>query len=220
MAAEKHRAPNQGPGFDPGLGAPSGPAEWTRHVRLERLTGHRIVKGPLRGHYQYIVEFSTTREIPIELPQPKGTVVLFGRTRQLLFDRTPKKDKRPQAEPDRCRLVFIREPKRGQLMGVEISGALRFRLSRGMVRPVVERNGAWVDAETTHVIVPLGNAKISLRRGLPPKLSRPLNVPPLTVRLGPTQMVAKLIATRIDLAGTSAKPRLRFKGVRLTFLAH
>ncbi|WP_434994284.1 hypothetical protein [Arthrobacter sp. Ld5] len=174
---------------------------------MERFTGQRVTKGPLRGSYQHIVEFSATREISIELPQPHGMVALFGRNRTV-------------KEPDRCRLVFIREPEHGQLSGVDISGALRFRLPRGTARPVIERNGRWQDAETTHVIVPLGNAVISLRRGRTPHLSRPLDVPPLTVRLGPTQMVAKLIATRVDLAGTASRPRIRFSGVRLTYLSH
>jgi hypothetical protein len=200
-----------------------GPPEWTNYVRLERFTSRRISRfskiepysgkyddpnRPYSGAYEYIVEFTTTRQIAIALPEPKGTVALFG---------TAVKPGRP---PGRLRLRFIVEPKNGTLIRLDISGALRFRLPRSLVRPVVEHNHEWVDGEIKHVVVPLGRSMLTLSRGLRPRVSPPLAAPSVTVRLGATPLVAKLGFAHVDISGTAAKPRIRFKKIRLVYISN
>jgi hypothetical protein len=211
----------QKPEKPPSRCVPTIPPEWTNHVRLERFTSRRIsriskkeaytgifdhAQRPYSGSYEYIVEFTTTREIAIELPEPKGTAALFG-------NQVVKK-----GPPDRLRLRFIVEPKDGRLVRLDISGTISFRLPRTLVSPVVEHNHRWIDAPTTHVILPLGNSILSLNRGLRPVLTPPLRAPSLAVRLGQTDMVAQLGGAQVDISGTAAKPRIRFNKIRLAYL--
>jgi hypothetical protein len=206
----------------PGTPKPAGPPPWTDDVRLVRFTSRRISRPtkkepytgkydhplrPFSGAYEYIVEFTTTREVALALPEPKGTVAVFGR------------DMKEGDSPARMRLRFIVLPPNGRLASVDISGDIRFRLPQGLVRPLDEENHQWVNSTThTHVVVPLGNARLTLARGLRPRLSRQLLPPPLTVRIGATGLVVKLAVARIDITGTAAKPRIRFKRVRLVYL--
>jgi hypothetical protein len=206
----------------PPRGGDNTPPAWTRDVRLVRFTSRRISRitkkepytgrfdDPLRpysGAYEYIVEFTTTREIALALPEPKGTVALFGRA-----------IKQGQT-PARMRLRLIVESAHGRLIRVDISGAIRFRLAQSLVRPVEEDDHQWVNSQShTHVEVPLGVSTITLSRGLRPRVAPPLKAPPLTVRIGPTGMIAKLTVARIDITGSAAKPKIRFNKIRLLYL--
>lgn len=197
-------------------------ATWLRHgvtvwtdVYIERFSSRRMDDSspwPYNGAYEHILEFTTTRDIAIALPEPKGVIALFGE-----YD----KKKEPDGAPARLRLRFIVEPKYGQLIQLDISGAIRFRLPQSLVRPVIARDDHWDnDPNTTHVVVPLGNSIISLVRGQRPELSSPLVAPDVTVRIGQTGIVARLNVARIDIAGTATEPKLQFSKIQFVYLTH
>jgi len=180
------------------------PPEWTNAVSLELFTSRPIGRGLFKGSYELLLEFSAIREIVIELPQPKGTAALFGQPVQ------------QDGVPDRMRLRAILEPKYGRLSMLEISGAVRFRLPRGLVRPVVEANGRWIDSPVHNVVVPLGQSILRLVPGSPPRLTSPLAAPSLFVRLGQSEIVVKL--GEVSLSGTAALPTIRFSKIQLAYL--
>jgi hypothetical protein len=199
---ERERTPDSLPSANP--------LAWTEDVYLERFSSDEITSGPNTGAYEHILEFTTTREIAILLPEPKGVVALFGN-----YDKKKEEDD----EPARLRLRFIVESKYGQLMQLDISGAIRFRLPQSLARPVVERERRWVDdPKHTHVLVPLGDSRLTLQRGLPPTLSSRLRAPDVTARIGETNVVANLTVARVDIAGTAARPKIQFKKIRLVYL--
>jgi hypothetical protein len=224
ISAERPAQKGRPPKKTPPRGEPPKLPGWMDDVRLVRFTSRRISRitkkepytgiydGPARpysGAYEYIVEFTTTREIALALPEPKGTIALFGRT--------IKKGETPA----RLRLRFIVDAVHGRLIRVDISGALRFKLSQSLVRPVQEHNHQWINSpHHTHVVVPLGGSMITLGRSLRPRIVPPLSAPPLTVRIGPTAMVARLTVAKIDITGSAARPRIRFNKIRLVYLIH
>jgi hypothetical protein len=185
--------------------APTRPPEWTEHVRLELFTSRRLYP---YGPYEHIVEFTATKMIAISLPEPKGTIALFG------------KEVKKDEPPPRLRLRFIVEAKYGHLDRLEISGAVRFQLPHSLVRPVFERDGRWVAALKRHVVLPLGGSTLTLRRGARPKLSAPLAAPAVAVQLARTGLVVSLASAVVDIAGSPARPKLQFQKVRLVYLHH
>lgn len=178
--------------------------EWTEHVFLNSFKTNIIEKGPYKGFYEYVTDFSASREIAIEVPRPQGTVLLFGR------------EVKQGQTMDSCRIKFMLEPKYGSLVQLEISGAVRFRLSRNLVMPVVEKNRSWVDVPAKHVIVPLEGARLILGKNTRPRLTSPLHISDITVRIAKTEMIVKL--SELDLGGTSANPKIRFKKACLMYI--
>lgn len=187
----------------PGPDAPARPPEWTEHVKLELFTSRRL---SLNGPYEHIVEFTATTRVAIALPEPKGTIALFG------------KEVKKHEAPPRLRLRFIVEAKYGLLSRLDISGAIRFQLPHSLVRPVSERDGRWVNARNRHVVLPLGSSTLTLRPGVRPKLSAPLAAPALTVQLAQTGLVVSLTSAVVDVVGRPARPILQFQKVRLVYL--
>jgi hypothetical protein len=205
-SVKKQRTPLKKPGkvIKPDKTANKEIPEWTEHVFLDSFKTNIIDKGPYKGSYEYITDFSSGREIAIEVPRPQGTVLLFGR-----------EIKKGQTM-DSCRIKFILEPKYGRLVQLEISGAVRFRLSRNLVMPVIERNKTWVDVPTKHVIVPLEGARLILGKNTRPRLTSPLHINDIIVRIAKTEMIVKL--SELDLGGTAVSPKIRFKKACLMYI--
>ena len=194
------------PGMTGGQFVPSAhpwPPAWTETVHLERFSSRRIERGAFSGSYQYLLQFSATQEIVIDLPQPPGLAVLFG---------GPVKENQI---PDRVQLRYVLDPKTGGLNVIEVTGAMRFRLPRGLVCPVKEFNGRWVDAQPRYVVVPLAPATLRWIPGKPMQVTRPLVAPDLLVRIGQTDLVARL--GHIEFSGTANRPTISFTRIRLVY---
>ncbi len=179
------------------------PPAWTEHVNLELFTSRRL---SAEGPYEHIVEFTATTPIAIALPEPKGTIALFG------------KEIKKHESPPRLRLRFIVEPKYGHLDRLEVSGTISFQLPHSLIRPVFVREGHWVTARTRHVVLPLGRSTLTLRPGVRPKLSTPLAAPILTAQLTRTGLIVSLASAVVDIVGPPARPTLQFQKVRLVYL--
>jgi hypothetical protein len=186
---------------------PVAPADWMDHVHLATFTSRLIPAGPRsEGGYEYVMEFTTTLQIAIAIPRPQGMSILFG---------TPPKAGKP---PDRLKLRLLLEPKYGRFQRLDISGDVRFRFPRGLIRPVVERNGRWVDASVSHIAASLGPSILRIDADGFPRVIGRIVLPNVTARIGRTDVVAKL--KWVDVAGTVTSPKLRFKDIQIVYLTN
>ncbi len=190
--------------------------DWAKNVRLVTFQSKKLEKNK-HNDYEYLLEFTTTREVKILLNEPKGTIAIFGyNTNTPMKKLTTQNDQEKPQSLSHLSLRLILDGSNGAVKQTFINGDLRFQLPRGLVRPVKMRNGYWVEATPKALIVKLGASIINLTRGSRPKLSQPLYLPSNTiVRIGKMPLVVRL--GKIDLGGTASHPKLQFLDTQLVY---
>lgn len=216
--------------------------EWVHHVRLTKFTtrflpeivdiqiGPDATRKPPRKEkpasgYEYLLEFSTDRDVRILLNQPMCTIAVFGPPgtrsgkdpagkKPKFRDDLPIRGLRGEQSPREAvmSIRMILERNAGRLMELDIKGDLRFQLPRGLVSLLSRAGNKWVAAGNSVVSVPLDDATIYVKRGRRPRLSRPLDFAPETiVRIGRSTVVARL--GKLAIGGSAKHPKLRFDDI-------
>ncbi len=174
---------------------------WTENVYLDKFQTKEIQKGIFKGCYEIYAEFSAYQKIVISLPNPKGTAAIFGR------------EIKENEKAEKLKIKFTLDSKAGFWRRIEIYGDLKFRLSENLVTQVIEKNYQWKATTNQHIEVPLSGSKITLSRGAAPKLSDPLILPDISIRIAQSNLVAKI--SSLDLGGTVRKPKIIFNNIKL-----